>query len=98
MSEVRLSVKVDVKEPYFDEVFDRVKELHSFTQKYDKGCLQYDLHTIKDKPVSFYLIERWENQQLLDEHMQKEHFVEFQSYSLDKVDNVEINFLEKYEG
>jgi quinol monooxygenase YgiN len=98
MSEVILVVDIEIKEQFFDEVFEKIKELHKLTHKLDKGCLQYDLHTIKDSPNKLFLIERWQNQELLDEHMQKSHFVQFQEFADGKIESVSMRFLDKYIG
>ena len=44
---------------------------------------------------SFTFIETWENQELLDKHMTKEHFLTFVKKVEDKLENLEIKKLEK---
>lgn len=39
----------------------------------EKGNVSMELYQHKDKPNTFYLFERWENQKVLDEHFQKSY-------------------------
>lgn len=98
MNEILLTVKVKVKEEYEFEAFSYMKELQKQTKQKDNGCLQYDLHTVQDQDATFYFIEKWENKELLDSHMKKDHFIDFQNLTKDKIESVEMNFLEHYKG
>jgi quinol monooxygenase YgiN len=95
MSKVVIVAKVKVKEEYRDEVYASLVELHKSTHSLDKGCLQYDLHKDLDDANSFVFIETWENQELLDAHMETDHFLTFVKKVENKLDNLEISKLEK---
>lgn len=97
MSNIILVVKVKVKEEFSNEVYTFMKALHKLTHELDSGCIQYDLHKIKDQVSTFCFIETWESQESLDEHMQKEHFKNFMEFTESKVEDMQIDFLEKYE-
>lgn len=96
MENVILVVNVKVKEAVAEEVYTFMKALHKLTHEFDKGCIQYDLHRIKDKENEFCFIETWESQEALDAHMQAGHFKSFMEYVEDKVENKQVIFLAKY--
>ena len=96
MSQVILVVNVKVKEEFTDEIYVFMKALHKLTHELDKGCIQYDLHAVKDEKSNFCFIETWENQESLDEHMEKEHFKSFMQFCDGKIEDLTINFLNKY--
>ena len=43
----------------------------------EPGCLMYDVCRAKDDPARLYVLEEWESQTDLDEHMQSPHFARF---------------------
>lgn len=96
MSNVILVVKIKVKDEFVDGVYPFMKALHKLTHELDKGCIQYDLHKVKEQEGEFCFIETWENQESLDEHMQKEHFKNFMEFADGKIEDMKIDFLEKY--
>ena len=50
------------------------KELVEKTNALDAGCIKYELcRDVKD-PLRFVMLEEWEDQKSLDEHMKAEHF------------------------
>jgi quinol monooxygenase YgiN len=95
MSKVVIVAKIKIKEEFKDEILNELKELHKSTHAFDSGCLQYDLHKNLEDSSSFTFVETWENQELLDEHMTKEHFFAFVKKVEDKLENLEISKLEK---
>lgn len=97
MSNIILSVRVKVKKELSEEVYTFMKALVKLTREEDRGCIQYDLHRVVGKEDEFCFIETWENQECLDEHCQKGHFVSFMEYAQDKVLEKEVTILEKYE-
>uniref|UniRef100_UPI0040473064 putative quinol monooxygenase n=1 Tax=Aliarcobacter sp. TaxID=2321116 RepID=UPI0040473064 len=95
MSKVVIVAKIKIKEEFKDEILNELKELHKNTHALDSGCLQYDLHKNLEDSNSFTFVETWENQELLDEHMTKEHFLAFVKKVENKLENLEISKLEK---
>lgn len=95
MKNIVIVAKVKVKEAFKDEILNELKELHKSTHALDIGVLQYDLHQDLEDSNSFTFIETWENQELLDAHMQKEHFLTFVQKIDGKLENLEITKLEK---
>ncbi len=97
MSKIVIVAKVKIKEEFVSEIYPLLVNLHNSTHKNDEGCIQYDLHKDLEDKNSFTFIETWENAELLDAHMQKEHFVSFVKSVEDKLENLEISKLEKKE-
>jgi len=95
MSKVVIVAKIKLKEEFKEEILNELKELHKSTHTLDIGCLQYDLHKDLEDANSFTFVETWENQELLDEHMKKEHFLSFVKKVEGKLENLEITKLEK---
>jgi len=94
MKNIILVVKLTIKEQFLDEIKSEILKLHKLTKQNDKGCIQYDLHEIKDDKNSLMLIETWENEASLEEHKQKEHFINFIKLAEDKM-QINMDFLEK---
>lgn len=98
MSQIILVVNVKVKKECIDEAYTYMKALHQLTHDFDKGCIQYDLHRVKDTSNEFCFIETWENQEALDAHMQKEHYKSFKAFMEDKIEDIQLTFLDKHEA
>jgi len=56
----------------------------------EAGCLQYDLHIVRDNPDSFVMIERWQDDATLDRHMATAHFAALGAALDGKVTGVDI--------
>ena len=39
----------------------------------EEGCLSYSVHRRKDKPGTYYFIEKWRSQADLDKHLKSSH-------------------------
>lgn len=97
MKKIVIIAKIKIKEEFVEELYTELLKLHKQTHKNDEGCIYYELHKDLEDKTSFTFVETWENAELLDAHMQKEHFLSFVKKSEDKLDNLEINKLEKIE-
>ena len=64
-----------VKAECVEEFLSIAGELVRETNKLDKGCIKYDLWKNPDDPLHFVMLEEWESQNALDEHMAAAHFV-----------------------
>ena len=95
MSKIVIVAKLKIKEQFKDEVYTELLALHKSTHELDEGCIQYDLHKDLEDSNSFTFVETWENQELLDAHMTKEHFLAFVKKVENKLENLEISKLEK---
>ena len=72
---VYVTAGINIQEGKVDEFLKIAKELVEKTNKLDEGCIQYELCQDVNAPNQFYMVERWESEQLLQTHMQAEHFV-----------------------
>lgn len=95
MTKITIIAKIKIKEEFINEIYPLMVKLHKDTHENDKGCLQYDLHTDINDKNSFVFIETWENNELLNIHMEKEHFKSFAKSIENKIENFEITHLEK---
>lgn len=97
MKNIVIVATVKVKDEFKDEVYSELLKLHESTHKHDEGCIQYDLHKDLDDKNSFTFVETWENAKYLDEHMKKEHFLQFVQFVDGKLESMDIQKLEKVE-
>ena len=65
-----------VKAECIDDFLETAKELVEKTNELDKGCIKYELCKDVNDPLRFVMLEEWENQESLDEHMKAKHFVD----------------------
>ena len=97
MSNIIIVANIKIKEKFRDEIYPLLVELHRQTHKNDEGCIQYDLHKNLEDNNSFTFIETWKNTEVLDKHMEKEHFLSFVKSIENKLVSLEINKLQKEE-
>ncbi|MFT5874971.1 MAG: quinol monooxygenase YgiN [Clostridium sp.] len=95
MKNIVIIASIKAKSEFKDEVYNELIKLHEATHANDKGCIQYDMHKNLEDENSFTFIETWENAELLDAHMKKEHFLSFVKSVDKKLENLEITKLEK---
>lgn len=95
MSNIALAVKMSVDDFFLDEITKELKKLQKATHEKDEGCIQYDLHKIIDDKNSFMLIEKWKDAESLEQHKQKEHFLNFVKNTKSKILSLESNILNK---
>jgi quinol monooxygenase YgiN len=98
LKNIVIIAKIKVKEEFVNEIYEELVELHKQTHKNDEGCIYYEMHKDLEDKTSFTFVETWESAELLDAHMQKEHFLVFIKNSENKLDNLEISKLEKIES
>ena len=65
-----------IKAECAEEFLSVTKELVEKTNALDKGCIQYELCKDVNDPLRFVMLETWEDQASLDEHMKAKHFVD----------------------
>lgn len=95
MKNIVIIASIKAKAGFKDEVYSELIKLHKATHKFDKGCIQYDLHKDLSDENSFTFVETWENAEFLAEHEKKEYFIDFVSKVENKIDGLTINKLEK---
>ncbi|MCJ8327598.1 MAG: antibiotic biosynthesis monooxygenase [Campylobacterales bacterium] len=95
MIEVVVIAKIKIKEEFYSEVYEELKNLHNRTRKYDKGCIQYDLHESLEDRYSFVFIETWTNPDSLEEHENKDDFKKCIETIANKLESIQIDKLKK---
>ena len=65
-----------IKEECVDSFLAIAKELVEKTNSLDKGCIRYELCKDVNDPLRFVMLEEWEDQNSLDEHMKAKHFTD----------------------
>lgn len=83
--------KLKVKGKYLMEVYNELETLHKLTHELDEGCIQYDLNQDIEDEQTFIFVEVWKDKESLENHMKKEHFLNFQKNINGKLDSSEIN-------
>jgi len=66
-------VEEKIKEGQLDAFLEHMSEMIALT-KLEKGCIAYDLYESADGSGDIVMIELWEDQAMLDDHMASEHF------------------------
>ena len=85
-----------IKEGCVDEFLAISKELVEKTNTLDRGCIRYELCRDLSNPLRFIMLEEWEDQGSLDNHMKAKHFVELVPKFGDLTDKPsELTMLEK---
>ena len=72
---VKVVAKHFVKEEKIDEFVEQAKKLVEATLK-EKGNIKYELFQDLKDPKILTMIEEWESKEVLDKHMNSEHFTE----------------------
>lgn len=65
-----------VKNDKIEEFIAIAEKLVEATNRYDKGCIHYDLYQDVENPQLLTFIEEWESKEALDQHMEADHFKE----------------------
>ncbi|MDK2040812.1 putative quinol monooxygenase [Aliarcobacter butzleri] len=95
MKNIVIVASIKVKEAFKDEVYNELLKLHKATHEFDEGCIQYDLHKDLSDENSFTFVETWKNAEFLSKHEEKEYFKTFVSNIDGKIENLNIQKLEK---
>lgn len=97
MTKIVVVAKLKVKEEFLEKVYEQLVKLHTNTNKYDTGCIQYDLHQDLEDKYSFTFTETWENEEALSLHEKKEYFISCVDFMEDKLESFSIEKLKKLE-
>ena len=65
-----------VKKEKLEEFIALAEKLVEATNKYDEGCIHYDLYQDLNDSQLLTFIEEWESMEMLDKHMAASHFNE----------------------
>ena len=93
---VKVTAVCFVKEECTEVFLAIAKELVEKTNSLDRGCLKYELCKDLNDPLHYVVLEEWEDQSALDEHMAKEHFADLVPKLGDQTSKpIELTVLEK---
>lgn len=95
MSKIVVVAKMVIKNEFAKEVYDELLALHKNTHSLDEGVLQYDLHKDKSDDNCYVFVETWANENALNQHEEKAHFLAAIKNIADKLESIDINRLEK---
>jgi quinol monooxygenase YgiN len=59
-----------------DELISKSQDLIKSTRS-EPGCISYNLYASTENEDALVMIEQWENKEVLDTHMQTDHFKAF---------------------
>ncbi len=76
MSKLTVVAKIVAKADKIDLVKAELEKLVPIT-RFEKGCLQYDLHQDNENPAHFLFYENWESRGLWQEHMNAQHLQDY---------------------
>jgi len=65
-----------VKKEKIEEFILLAQKLVEATNKYDEGCIHYELYQDINNPQVLTFIEEWESMDALNKHMDADHFKE----------------------
>jgi quinol monooxygenase YgiN len=73
---VKVTACIFAKEEGLDEFLAIAKELVEKTNALDPGCIKYELCKVIGDPLRYVMLEEWEDQKSLDDHLKSSHFLE----------------------
>ena len=74
MSKLTIAANIKAKTDQIELVKAELLKLVEQTRAKDTGCINYDLHQDNENPAHFFVFEIWESKELLQKHLDSEHF------------------------
>ncbi len=74
MEKLTIAANIKAKEDKLELVKTELQKLAKATHAKDEGCIGYDLHQDNANPAHFLVFENWESKELLQKHIDSEHF------------------------
>ena len=71
---IRTVTTIRVSEGDADKFIETARELVAKTNELDEGCILYTLDQNVDDPCEFAFIEAWESAEIMQGHLESEHF------------------------
>ncbi|WP_116769744.1 putative quinol monooxygenase [Maribacter litoralis] len=71
---IKVLAKNFAKENKIDKILELAKELVEKTVK-EVGCIKYEMYQNKKEPTELIMLEEWETEEDLNNHMSSEHFI-----------------------
>lgn len=73
---IKIVAKNYIKNENIEDFIKLASKLVEATNKYDEGCIKYELFQDTVNPGILTVIEEWESKDALDKHMAASHFTE----------------------
>ncbi|MCL2366426.1 MAG: antibiotic biosynthesis monooxygenase [Oscillospiraceae bacterium] len=73
---IRVVAKHNIKPEKRDEFIALMKQLVENTKKEDRGVINYGLYQDVKDPNVIAMLEEWESEEAIDEHLKKQHFLD----------------------
>mmetsp|Transcript_67000 Transcript_67000/g.106542 ORF Transcript_67000/g.106542 Transcript_67000/m.106542 type:complete len:110 (-) Transcript_67000:29-358(-) len=73
---VHVIVTMEIRDTKLNKFLEAAKPMVARTNK-EQGCIRYNIHQDKKNPMKIVMVEEWESQQSLTQHLRQEHVREF---------------------
>ena len=74
MAKLTIVANIKAKADKIELVKEELLKLVALTRAEDEGCITYNLHQDNENPAHFLVYENWESNELLQKHIDSEHF------------------------
>ena len=81
---IMVTAKITAKPDEKDEIISKAQDLID-SSRFESGCISYNLYASTEEENVLLMLEQWENQEVLQLHMQTEHFQAFNTAIKDKL-------------
>src|SRR5271169_2555786 len=95
MANLTVVAKITVKAGMTECVRSELRKLIEPTCTKDAGCISYVLYQDQNDPSVFFFLETWESEELLNGHLDSEHFRAFAMATEGKIEKSEVHLLKK---
>jgi quinol monooxygenase YgiN len=93
MANLTVVAKIKAKVQWGEFVHSELLKLIEPTCTKDAGCISYVLYRDQNDPSVFFFLETWENEELLNRHLDSDHFRSFSKATEGKVEQPEVHLL-----
>ncbi len=95
MANLTVVAKIRAKADTAEFVHGELKKLIEPTCTKDAGCINYVLYLDRNDPLVYFFLETWESEELLNRHLDSDHFRTFSRATEGKVEQTEVHLLTK---
>jgi quinol monooxygenase YgiN len=95
MTNLTVVAKITAKSGMTEYVQTELRKLIEPTYSKDAGCISYVLYQDQNDPSVFFFLETWESEELLNRHIDSEHFKAFTMATEGKVERSIVHLLKK---
>ena len=86
---ITLVANITAKPEHAEQLQSELLNLAKASQA-EQGAMQYNIHQDNANPNHFITYEVWENQELMEQHGQSEHFQNFMKVTKDMIEDSEL--------